>query len=205
MIGPLVFKLATPFSPVGGSESEEFRYAPVVCGYLEYDNSHSREVAELVFGIGGSADPISGPDLTGFSFGGTHGFATAVSREVELRRGAAVFGSEFAGLNALHFSVPPQSRRISPLVLGFCQSGFHYNRLFASLAAVLAHGLAEHSRYLAMADARDAEFMRSILSFEAKATSAQAVRAWLAQSRRRAGETDVDLTGLRDLCRSVTG
>lgn len=205
MIGPLVFKLATPFSPTIDSESEKIRHAPVVCGYLEYDNTHSADPAELVFALDGGATPLNAAGLAGFSFGSTHGFATAASGEVEQRFGSAVFDADFPGLTALHFSVPPHSKRIFPLVLGFFQSGFHYQNWFENLSAVLAHGLAEHASYLAIADARDAEFMRSALSFDAKTRVALATRAWLAQSRRRAGEPEVDLSELRELCRTVTG
>ncbi len=47
MIGPLVFKLCTPFALDRQADDEIFRYAPVVCGYLEYDNSHGEHTAEF--------------------------------------------------------------------------------------------------------------------------------------------------------------
>jgi hypothetical protein len=205
MIGPLVFKLATPFAPSFSTDGEKFRYAPVVCGYLEYDNTHSADAAELVFGLDGHPRPVADAGFTGFACGATHGFATPVSAEVEPRRGASVFGTDFDGLAALHFTVPPHAKRIYPLAVGFCQPGFHYAQWFGDLGAVLAHGLTAHARYLAIADARDAEFMRSALPFDAKQTAAQAVRAWLANTRRLAGEPEVGLADLQALCRAVTG
>ena len=205
MIGPLVFKLATPFGLAAGPDEEKFRHAPVVCGYLEYDNTHSDTAAELLFGLDGGASPIAHEHLVGFSFGTTHGCATVLNAEVVLRLGAAVFGTDFPGLAALHFTVPPHARRIFPLVLGFHQPGFHYTPWFRDLPAVLAHGLSEHARYLAIADERDAEFMRSALPFAARPAAAHAVRAWLAGTCRRHGDPEVDLAGLRELCRAVNG
>ncbi len=205
MIGPLVLKLATPFALSTDPDGEKLRYAPVVCGYLEYDNTHSDTTAELVFGLDGGASQIANEYLMGFSFGSTHGYATTVSAEVEPRIGVGVFGTDFPELTALHFAVRPNARRIFPLVLGFYQAGFHYTQWFRDLPAVLAHGLAEHTRYLAIADARDAEFMRSALPFAAKPSAAHAVRAWLAGTCRRHGEPAVDLAGLRELCRAVGG
>lgn len=205
MIGPLVFKLATPFTPTWATGQEKFYYAPVVCGYLEYDNTHSAEAAELVFGVDGGAEEQVADGLVGFSFLGSHGFATTAHDEVSARTGVAVFGTNFAGLSALLFSVPPHAKRIFPLVLGFYQPGFYYGRWFDSLGAVLAHGVAEHANYLALADSRDAEFMRNSLAFDVKTRAAHAVRVWLAQTRRLAGESEVDLTELRALHQAMVG
>jgi hypothetical protein len=207
MIGPLVFKLCTPFSPSSPNvEDDAFHHAPVVCGYLEYDNSHSADAAELIFGVGGervSANDLHG--LAGFGFDASYGFATAASTEVELRRDAAVFDAEIGPVAALHFNVPPHAKRIYPLALGFFAPGFYYERHFTDLAAVLAHGLAAHARYLAVADARDAEFMRSPLAFDLKTRAAIDVRRWLAGTQRLADDPEVDVAPLRELCRVVTG
>ena len=200
MIGPLVFKLCTPF-PLHQSD-ERFDYAPIVCGYLEYDNSHSTDSAELIFGTSGTAETLPS-NLRGFAFGATHGFAAGPSAEIELCRDVGVFGIEIGPTAALRFLVPPQSKRIFPLALGFFQPGFHYARDFADLAAVLTHGLAGHARYLAASDQRDAEFMRSGASFEIKTRVASETRAWLAQSRRLAGQPPLDLAPLRSLAREL--
>lgn len=205
MIGPLVFKLCTPFESGAAPSDETFAYAPVVCGYLEYDNTHSSEAVELVFGVGTAGSTVESTDAVGFAFNGTCGFATAPSAEVTLRRGTAVFSAEIGAASALHFAVPPHAKRIYPLVLGFYQPGFFYSTHFADLAAVLRFGLAQHARYLALADARDADFMRSTADFAAKGRIAHDTRVWLAQSRRAAETPPVDPAGLRELIRRVTG
>ncbi len=204
MIGPLVFKLCTPFDPAATGD-EAFAYAPVVCGYFEYDNTHSADAAELVFGLGGRGAKLAVAGTVGFAFRGPLGFATASSPEVSLRRDAAIFGADIGPAEALHFVVPPHARRIYPLVLGFRQAGFFYSTFFADLPSVLAYGLAHHARFLALADARDAEFMRSTLDFATKNQLAHDTRVWLAQTRRLSGAAPVDLTGLRDFARRVAG
>ncbi|HWA85524.1 MAG TPA: glycoside hydrolase family 52 protein [Opitutus sp.] len=203
MIGPLVFKLCTPFF-LKPDDDDRFRYAPVVCGYLEYDNTHSPASAELVFGVSGAGEPINGPSLAGFGFAGSHGFATTASSEVSLRRDHELFGAKIGRASAFHFVVPPHSKRIHPLVFGFFQPGFHYTHHFADLDDVLAYGVSAHSRYLAASDARDAEFMRSSAAPDCKTRVATETRAWLAASRRLAGDPEVDLTPLRSLHASLT-
>lgn len=199
MIGPLVFKLCTPFSAPEQEADDKFRYAPLVTGYLEYDNSHSNDTAELLFGLCVSGVDSSSPSAVGFEFGQAYGFVTAPSPEVHARRNQNVFGAEIGDASALHFVVPPQSKRIFPLVFGFFAPGYHYARYFPDLAAVLAYGLSGHSRYVAASDARDAEFMRSTLPFDTKTRAALEVRDWLSRSRRRAGDPEVDLAPLRPI------
>ncbi|HVU24347.1 MAG TPA: glycoside hydrolase family 52 protein [Opitutus sp.] len=202
MIGPLVFKLCTPFL-LERDEDERFRYAPVVCGYLEYDNTHCADAAELIFGLGAAGEPVSDPALAGFQLADTHGFATAADSEVSLRGGSQVFGVELGPAAVVHFTVPPHAKRIYPLVLGFFQPGFHHTRDFAGLGAVLAHGVAAHPRYVAASDARDAAFMRSPATPDVKARVALETRAWLAATRRLAGEAEIDPTPLHDLARAL--
>ncbi len=199
MIGPLVFKLCTPFPRDLESTDDKFRHAPVVCGYLEYDNSHSSETAELVVGLGARGEPVNAADVIGFSFDRAFGFATHPSPEAHAARGAEVFGSDIGPLAALRFTVPPQSKRIFPLAIGFYAPGYHYGRAFAGLADVLAFGLAEHARYLALADALDAGFMRSTRPFEAKTRATHEVRERLVHSRRLDGEPEIDLAPLHAL------
>lgn len=204
MIGPLVFKLATPFDRETDSSDERFRSAPLLAGYLEYDNTHSDDPVELVFGFGATASPLAVGGGLGFALGPSLGFATALADGVNARRDGAVFGDPAIGAAAaFHYAVPPRTKRVHPIVVGFHQPGLHYATWFAGLAEVLGFGLAEHARYLAMADARDAEFMRSALPLAARAEAAQAVRSWLAQSVRRAGAPAVDEAGLRALCAAV--
>lgn len=197
MIGPLVFKLCTPFETPAPSD-EKLAYAPVVCGYLEYDNTHGTDTAELIFGLGSDSldlRPAPTPGV-GFILGDRFGFVTAATEEVTARRDAALFGAEVGPAAGLHFVVPPHSKRIFPLVLGFHTSGFHYGRDFNDLAAVLAYGVAEHARFIALSDARDAEFMRSTRPFDQRNQVAAAARSWLADSRRLAGEPPLDLSPL---------
>jgi hypothetical protein len=205
MIGPLVFKLCTPFDPNPATTDDAFRYAPVLCGYLEYDNTHGDDSVDVIFGIGGSAAPIQSNVIVGFAFDETFGFATAPTSELDVRSGGAIFGSETGPATACVFTIPPREKRIYPLVLGFFRRDFHHALLFTDLPAVLAHGLAQHARYLAVSDARDTELMRTAQNLEARAQTAESVRAWLAQSRRRLSEPELDLSDLRSLCSAVTG
>jgi len=203
MIGPLVFKLCTPFDPRPEPDDDRLRHAPVLCGYLEYDNTHGDDPVELAFGFGGAFEPLVVDGGTAFGLDGAFGFATAVTDGVETRRDAAIFDADLGPAAALHFSVPPRAKRVHPLALGFYRTGYHYSAQFAGLADVLAHGLANHAHPLAVAEARDAEFMRSALTLPARAEAAHAVRVWLAQTVRRAGDPEVDLGGLRALCAAV--
>jgi len=205
MIGPLVFKLCTPFDLAAAPADESFACAPVVCAYLEYDNTHSPDAVELVFGLGAEAAPLGASGLAGFAFGDAYGFAAAASPEVTLRRDVAIFDTAIGSAAALHFSVPPHAKRLYPLVLAFHSPGLFAAKLFPSLSDSLAYGLAQHARYLALSDARDAEFMRSNADFARKTQLALDTRAWLAQSRRGAGDAPLDLAGLRDLAGQVTG
>lgn len=205
MIGPLVFKLCTPFPLSASNDEDRFWYAPVVCGILEYDNSHSAEPAELIFGFGGIATALSAEKLVGFGAGTSHGFATENSSEVQLRQNSALFGSEIGPASALHFSVPPKSRRIYPLVFAFYQPNFFYTQLYPDLSGVLNFGLANHARYLERSDALDAEFMRSELPFAEKTALSHRLREWLLTTRRARDGGPIDFEPARDLWRSVTG
>lgn len=196
MIGPLVFKLCTPL-PADVTADECFVHAPVVCGYLEYDNSHSDDTAELIFGVSGNAARLSGHGLTGFQFENSHGCATAHSEEEKVVIDDQIFGANIGEATAFAFHVPPHSKRIYPLVIGFFRSGFYSTQFLRDLVSVLDYGLGAHSRYVALANAQDAEFMRSNLSFETKNEIARDVRQWLAQTRRRLDEEPIDLSQLR--------
>ena len=207
MIGPLVFKIATPFpAGIASTHEDAFRYAPVVCAYLEYDNIHSEQPADLVFGIvaPGSALSSAASDLCGFAVNNAYGFAAPQSGEVSERAGAAVFDSGSLSACALRFHVPPHSRRIFPLVFGFFDPGFHYANHHRSLIAALRFGLAHHARYLAEADAHDSKFMRSTLPSDAKQALALRVRTWLSETRRLLAEPEIDVAPLVELCRPLS-
>jgi hypothetical protein len=203
MIGPLVFKVVTPFD--GGAETDaRFQYAPVVCGYIEYENTHSDTVAELVFALGRTGAPLGAPGLTGFMFEGAAGFATPAGAQASAVAGEAVFGTA-AALSGLRFTVPPHQRGVFPLAIGFHRVGYHHATDFPDLAAVLRYGLQEHARFLALADRRDGEFMRSAADPATRTRVCEEVRRWLANSRRLRGEPAIDLTGLRELWRPIAG
>jgi hypothetical protein len=203
MIGPLVFKLGTPFAPQPSANEARLLETPVLSGYLEYDNTHSDDAVELVLGFGGEIASLALDDGPGFALSEATGLAVARGEGLERRRGAAIFGTDSGPAEAFVVAVAPRTKRVVPFVIGFHRAGFHHATLFADLAAVLNAGLAEHAQLLAIAEARDAEFMRCALALPARAEAAHAVRAWLAQTSRRAGEPPVDLAGLRALAAAV--
>jgi hypothetical protein len=212
LIGPLVFKLHTPFARTTDPEQMDesvarFHFAPVVCGYLEYDNTHSAEPVELLFGLGDPSQPLrplhddGTPALVGFAAGTRYGFATTPSPEVCTRQGFSVFTSErhdgtghhrLGSQAALLFTVPAGQKRVYPLVLGFYDGGvvttgiateFYYAKLFRGLEDVLCHGLAHHARYVALADERDAEWFNSPLSPAQKFLLAQATHSYFGSTQ----------------------
>lgn len=203
MIGPLVFKVCTPFSP-SRDDDECFLYAPVVCGILEYDNTHSDETAEVLFGLSGEAQTLIEDNLAGFASGIAQGYATIASNEVQAQRDAGIFGVQMGAATALHFRVPPHAKRIYPLVLGFHQPEFYAARFLPDLVSILKYGLSHHARYLAMAEARDAEFLRSPLPLDQKARLARELREWLAGTRRLASEPEIDLEPMQRIHRLLT-
>lgn len=202
MIGPLVFKLCTPFETESRND-DRFRCAPVVCGYLEYDNTHNDGAAELIFAVGRPAAPLRVSGAAGWALDARCGFATSASAEVVARSDIAAFGFDVGAVSALVFTVPPHAKRIFPLALGFFASELYASRYFADLASVLNYGLGEHARFVALADQRDSEFMRSSLSLDEKTRVSLETRRWLAGTRRLRNEPEIDLTPLRQLAASV--
>ncbi|HEY0944082.1 MAG TPA: glycoside hydrolase family 52 protein [Opitutaceae bacterium] len=209
--GGFGFGLRTPFDRIPepetlSAEAARFHFAPVVCGYLSYDNTAGAEAVELVFGIG-EADaqmrPLDDtrPALAGFAGGNLFGYATAPSPDVSLRQGFSVFEDVprdvrglhvLGGETALVFKVPAGARREFPLVLGFYQAGvvttgltasYAYTRWFDSLEAVLQHGLEQHARYTELALRRDAELAASRLDADQKYLVAQATHSYLASTQ----------------------
>lgn len=212
LIGPLVFKLHTPFARTADpatmdAETARFHFAPVVCGYLEYDNTHSEEPVELMFGLGDPSQPLrplhddGTPALVGFAAGTRYGFATGPSPEVTTRQGFSVFATErhdgtghhrLGAQAALLFTVPARAKRVYPLALGFYEGGtvttgiateFFYAKLFRGLEDVLAHGLTHHARYVALADERDAEWFNGPLSPAQKFLLAQATHSYFGSTQ----------------------
>lgn len=205
------FSLLSPFAqvpdPAKLKRAEARQYlAPIVCGWLEYDNRQNAEPAELIFGLGEPSRPFrpladTGADLLGFAVGTEFGFATNAKRGVELRQGFDVFAPKFRDYRGLHliaseaallFTVPPRQRRRFPLVFGFYVGGmvttgisaaYLYSRVFAGLEDVLAHGLAEFGYYEKLAAQRDRELDASKLDADQKFLIAQATHSYLGSTQ----------------------
>jgi xylan 1,4-beta-xylosidase len=205
------FSLLTPFGEVPEPRRlaravARFHLAPVVCGWIEYDNRGGTEPVELVFGIGDSerpSRPLEDADasLIGFASGSAWGYATAPDRAVSRRLGFDVFDPKFKDYRGLHviggesallFTVPAGKRKRFPLVLGFYAAGtvttgiascFAYTRYFRDLEDVLGHGLEHFNRYAAQAALRDRELSRSRLDADQRFLLAQATHSYYASSQ----------------------
>ena len=180
--------------------------APLVIGWIEYDNRQGKSPVKLVFGVGNGDDtqrPFddNGAELAGFASGGRFGFATAPARGIELRQGFDILHRKFldyrglhviAGESALVFTVPAGRRRRCPLVLGFYAAGpvssgidtrYAYTRVFRDLEDVLVHGLKEFKHYDRVAARRDRELERSRLTADQQFLLAQATHSYLGSTQ----------------------
>ncbi|HKB90270.1 MAG TPA: glycoside hydrolase family 52 protein, partial [Opitutaceae bacterium] len=203
--------LITPFSEVPDParlkrDAARFHLAPVVCGWIEYDNRKNGAMAELIFGIGEpdlTFRPLdeNQPKLEGFACGNEFGYATKPARGVELRLGLDAFEPKFRDYRGIHvigsesalvFSVPAGQRKRFPLALGFFQSAtvttglsssYAYGRVFEDLEDVLSHGLEHHRRYLREAAARDRELKQTKLSEDQRFLLAQATHSYLGNTQ----------------------
>lgn len=205
------FSLLSPFDTVPDPvklrpAAARFHLAPLVCGWIEYDNRAGTAPVELMFGIGDSTRPLrplsdTTAALAGFAGGTEFGYATQPARGIELRQGFSVLDPEFRDYRGLHviggetalvFTVPPRRRKRFPLVLGFYAAGtittglsasFAYTRVFRDLEHVLAHGIAEHARYARLAAQRDRELARSRLDADQRFLLAQATHSYLGNTQ----------------------
>ena len=205
------FSLLSPFGPVPDPRTMDaatmrFHLAPLVAGWIEYDNRAGTAPVELIFGVGDPSNPLrpltdSVPALAGFASGTAFGYATKPSRALSLRQGFDLLDPKFkdhrglhviAGETALVFTVPAGRRMRFPLVLGFFAAGnitsgleshYAYTRVFKDLEDVLAHGLAEHGRYAKLAARRDRELERSRLDADQRFLLAQATHTYLGNSQ----------------------
>ena len=205
------FSLLSPFGAVADparlkKSDARFHLAPLVCGWIEYDNRGSSAPAELIFGIGDPSRPLrplddSRPGLLGFAGGTDFGYATKPARGIETRQGFDVFGPKFRDYRGLHviggetalvFTVPARQRKRFPLVLGFYAAGivtsglraaYAYTRVFADLEDVLVHGLGNFARYEKLAAQRDRELARSKLDADQRFLVAQATHSYLGSSQ----------------------
>ncbi len=208
--GRFGFSLLSPFGEVPDPAkmkraAARFHLAPLVTGWIEYDNRTGAAPVELVFGVGVGDDTLrplgdTAPGLTGFAAGGRFGYATKPGRNVALKQGFDILNPKFLDYRGLHviagetglvFTVPAGQRKRFPLVLGFyaagpvstgLTAGFAYTRLFSDLEDVLAHGLTEYRRYERLAAQRDRELARSKLSDDQKFLIAQATHSYLGSS-----------------------
>jgi hypothetical protein len=205
------FSLLTPFGVVPDPakmkrNSARFHFAPLITGWIEYDNRAGQAPVELIFGVGNGDDtlrPLGDTDaaLAGFASGSRFGYATRPGRGVELRQGFDVLAPKFfdyrrlhviAGETALVFTVPAGRRKRYPLVLGFYAAGpvttglsasYFYTRFFADLEDVLGHGLGEHGRYGKLATQRDRELARSRLNADQRFLLAQGTHSYLGSTQ----------------------
>jgi len=209
--GRFGFSLLSPFSQLPdpatmSRAAARVALAPVITGWIEFDNRAGRSPVELIFGVGDSdrlLRPVqdAGLDLPGFAAGSDFGYATARSSAVEQRLGFDVFCPKFrdyrgvhviGGESALVFKVPAGKRKRFPLVMGFYQggpvttglsAGYAYAQFFDSLEDVLAHGLDQRARYERIAAQRDRELARAKLDADQKYLLAQSAHSYLGSSQ----------------------
>ncbi|MFZ5495646.1 MAG: glycoside hydrolase family 52 protein [Verrucomicrobiota bacterium] len=205
--GRFGFSLLSPFGKVPdpakmARSAARFHLAPLVTGWIEYDNRAGAAPVELIFGVGNCEDTLrplgdTCAELAGFADGGRFGYATKPGKGVALKQGFDILNPKFfdyrglhviAGETALVFTVPAGRRKRFPLVLGFyaagpvttgITAGYAYTRVFADLEDVLVHGLQEYQRYAQLAARRDRELARSRLSADQKFLIAQATHSYL--------------------------
>ena len=195
------------------TEQSRFHFAPLVCGFVEFDNSAGKSDVELVFGVSEpdlQMRPLQDTqgDLAGFAGGNAFAFATPKSADVSFRQSFGIFDKNPADFRGLHvlgseagliFRVPAGARRRFPLVLAFYNAGiittgveatYAYTAWFSSVEDVVRFGLANYDRYIQVAEERDRELAASKLSNDQKFLVAQATHSYLGSSqllRRREG------------------
>ncbi|HQF38764.1 MAG TPA: glycoside hydrolase family 52 protein [Opitutaceae bacterium] len=205
--GRFGFGLLSPFSQLPdpatlSRPAARFALAPVVIGWIEFDNRTGKTPVEMMFGVG-ELDRLQRPvqdaglDLPGFAVGPDFGYATARSSAVGQRLGFDVFAPKFrdyrgvhviGGESALTFTVPAGRRKRFPLVLGFFQGAdvttglparYAYAQFFKNLEDVLAHGLKHRAAYEKIAAQRDRELAKAKLDADQKFLLAQAAHSYL--------------------------
>ncbi len=205
------FSLLTPVDRIAdptrlSKARERFHLAPIVCGWIEYDNRAGDGAVELVFGLGEPERPPrpladSHPGLAGFATGTSYGYATRPAKGVSLRQGFDIFAPKFFDYRGLHvigsesalvFTVPAGRRRRFPLVLGFYQpdqattgmpTEYAFSRCFSGLEDALDHGLNHFSEYEKIALTRDRELARSGLDEHQRYLVAQSTHSYLGNTQ----------------------
>ncbi len=205
------FSLLSPFGEVADpatltKPAARFHLAPLITGWIEYDNREGTEPVELIFGVGDGCETLrpltdTSKSLLGFASGTEFGYATTPARGVAMRQGFDVLAPKFAdyrgllviaGETALVFTVPAGRRKRFPLTLGFYFGGvvttgvtasYAYTRVFHDLEDVLVHGLTHHARYSKLAAARDRELAKSRLDADQKFLIAQSTHSYLGSTQ----------------------
>lgn len=205
------FSLLTPFDRVPDPArmkkvAARFHLAPLICGWIEYDNRAGATPVQLMFGVGDPSRPLrpladADPSLIGFAGGTDYGYATKPARGIELRQAFDLFAPKFRDFHGLHviaaetaliFTVPAKQKKRFPLVLGFFAAGtittgipssFAYTRVFRDLEDVLGHGLEHYARYETLAAHRDRELERSRLNPDQRYLIAQSAHSYYASSQ----------------------
>jgi len=192
LIGPLVFKLCTPWWKASDPDScdrdtARLHFAPSIGGFVEYDNTHSEEPVEVIIGLGtlGAASIRSEGDLIGFTSAGRFGFATAQSNDVRTRLGASPFTEGTApegDYAALVFTIPAATKRVFPFafaILAPAGASIHHS-LFTSVDDALAASLANNAEIIRRSDELDAGWFTSAGTRDEKLAHSHAVREHLA-------------------------
>lgn len=202
------FSLLSPFGPTPdparlSRAAARLAFSPHINGWIEYDNRQGKKSVELVFGVGDADSvfhPLPDSGMPGFALGTQFAYATAASKDVEMRQGFDVFAPKYrdfrglcvlGGESALVFRVPAGTKKRFPLVLAFYQQGtvttgrsarYGYTRGFRDLEDVAAHGIAERQHYERLAATRDHELAVAELSDDQKFLIAQATHSYLAST-----------------------
>ena len=196
LIGPLVFKLCTPWWLTAAPDScapevVRLHFAPSIGGFVEYDNSHCEEPVEVIAGMGapGAGFEVIASDAIGFVAGGRVGLATSVSPDVRSRIGGSPFavGATRTGdYAALVFKIPAATKRVFPFAVGFFgpyDATQIHRSIFDSITDVLTGALANNSETIRRADELDAGWFGSSGTREGKVAHALALRGHLAALR----------------------
>jgi hypothetical protein len=205
------FSLLSPFDKLPDPAkmrraAARFHLAPLITGWIEYDNRAGKKPVELIFGIGAGEETLrpltdTTDALLGFASGSAFGYGTPASKGVAMRQGFDVLTPKFhdyrgllviAGETGLLFTVPAGKRKRFPLILGFYNGGiitsglpasYAYTRFFKDLEDVLTHGFAEYFRYVQLAAVRDRELAASSLDADQKFLIAQATHSYLGSTQ----------------------
>ncbi|HUG11603.1 MAG TPA: glycoside hydrolase family 52 protein [Opitutaceae bacterium] len=196
LIGPLVFKLCTPFWNTSdpaecGREVARLHFAPSIGGFVEYDNTHSDEPVEVIVGAGApdAAFQPTADGFAGFTSACRVGFGTEKSLEVRTRLGDTPFAEGVAPTGdyaALVLTIPAATKRVFPFAIGFFNPDDAtqlHRSLFENAEDVLACALANNREVIRRADELDAAWFGSPGTREEKVARAHAVRKHLAESR----------------------